>query len=319
MARKLQGVIPPMTTPFSESGDIVLSAVTAQVRYGTKDSNVRAIRRVAVALAIMAGGLLCCTPAGAQPASGPTSPATVDRISANLVDVPMPNGKAGRAYIARPTAGGPFPAVVLLHGTNGFSVPPALLAEDFAAAGFVAIAACWFKGNHLPPGFRTPPNLPCPEGPVFDGANLKTVQNARAVVDFARGLPDVSPHRVAVWGQSRGGTAALLLAITAAPVRAVVAAAPIYAWPKRGGAYNDDFPIRYLDKITVPVLILQGTDDKIFPVAEAREFEAAARKAGIALEAEYFEGQGHEMVFVGPQREAARDRTIAFLRKTLGN
>lgn len=243
----------------------------------------------------------------------------MERIAANLVDVPMPKGAVGRAYIARPQGGGPFPAVVLLHGTEGFTPMQALLADDFAAAGFVAVAGCWFKGSHMPPGFPTPPNLPCPKGAAFDGANLKTVENARAVIDFARGLPAVAPDRVAVWGHSRGGTAALFLAVTDAPVRAVVAAAPIYAWPKRGGAYNDDFPIRHLSKIKVPVLMLQGTSDQIIPVSEAREFEAAARAAGLALEAQYYEGQDHPLFYRGPQRAAARDRAIAFLRKTLGS
>lgn len=276
------------------------------------------IRGIAIALAVLAGALVCDIPAGAQPSdSSPDPRAALERIAESLVDVPMPKGAVGRAYIARPQGDGPFPAVVLLHGTAGFVTSYVPMADAFAAAGFVAVAGCWFKGNHMPPGFPTPPILPCPKGAAFDGANLKTVENARAIIDFARGLPGVAPDRVAVWGHSRGGTAALFLAVTDAPVRAVVAAAPIYAYPKREGTYRDDFPILYLSKIKVPVLMLQGTSDQIIPVSEAREFEAAARAASFALEAQYYEGEGHSLFFQGPQRDAARDRAIAFLRKTL--
>ncbi len=234
-----------------------------------------------------------------------------------LVDVPAPDGATMRAYVALPQGTGPHPAIVILHGTEGFNANQQVLADDFAAAGFVAVAACWFKGKHVPPSFSAPPNIPCANGPVFDGANMKTANNALAIVDFTRALPEVDRERVGLWGHSRGGTIVLLLAARNAPVRAVVAAAPIYAHPKRGGAYNDEFPIRFLDRMKLPVLMLQGTKDQIIPVEEAREFEAAARAAGLALEAEYYEGMEHSMFYKGAKRDAARTRAIAFFRETL--
>lgn len=237
---------------------------------------------------------------------------------AKLVDVPMPGGAVSRAYVAHPKGAGPYPAILILHGTEGFAVTQIVLANDFAAAGFITVAACWFKGSHLPPGWRTPPGIPCPNGPEFDGANMQTADNALALLEFVRTLPGVDRDRIGVWGQSRGATISLLLAAQNAPARAFVAAAPIYAYPKRGGAYRDDFPIKFLDRIKRPVLMLQGTSDQIIPVDEAREFEAAARAAAVNLDAEYYPGEGHNLFYIGSQREASRDRAIAFFRKNLG-
>lgn len=273
-----------------------------------------------LATVLFANGLAGAPAAAQEPKSpaGIDPRAMIEKYEGKLVDVPA-RGATSRAYIARPHGEGPHPAVVILHGTEGFTPTQPQLADDFAAAGFVAIAACWFKGKHMPSEFRTPPNLPCPNGPPFNGANLQSADYALAIVEFARSLPGVDPTRVTLWGHSRGGTIALLLAAKGAPVRAVVAAAPIYAYPKRGGVFADDFPIRYLAHMKVPILMMQGSLDQIIPVSEAREFETAARKAGLALDAEYYDGMGHNLFYTGSTRDAARGRAIAFLRKALSH
>jgi dienelactone hydrolase len=66
------------------------------------------------------------------------------------------------AAVARPSGAGPFPVVILLHGTHGFPREYVQLAQALARSGFLASAACWFQGIGGPGAqFGTP--IGCPE------------------------------------------------------------------------------------------------------------------------------------------------------------
>ena len=81
-------------------------------------------------------------------------------VANQLIDVPTSSGAISRAYVARPRNGsGPYPAILLLHGTEGFAAPQVMLADDFGKAGFVAVAACWFKGTGCSQGRRRRPTF----------------------------------------------------------------------------------------------------------------------------------------------------------------
>jgi dienelactone hydrolase len=49
--------------------------------------------------------------------------------------------------VARPDGAGPFPVIVLLHGTHGFAHEYIRLAQELAQEGLIAVAACWFSGG----------------------------------------------------------------------------------------------------------------------------------------------------------------------------
>jgi hypothetical protein len=51
------------------------------------------------------------------------------------------------AAVATPKGTGPFPAVIILHGTHGFAQEYINLARRLADSGIVGIAACWFAGR----------------------------------------------------------------------------------------------------------------------------------------------------------------------------
>lgn len=233
------------------------------------------------------------------------------------VQVPAPGGRTIHAYVAAPAGPGPFPVVVLLHGTAGFTEPVySRYADLFAQQGFLAVTGCWFEGNHLPPGMPAPPAAPCPGGPVFDGANLDTMKDAAALVKYALRLPQADRDRLGLWGHSRGATIALLLATSDLPVKAVYSAAAIYAYPKRGGAYRDDFPIKFIDKLSAPVMLLHGDRDPIIPFDEAKEFEAAMRAAGRPVFTRYLPGENHGTIIMPPTEEKAL-HAVEFFRAHL--
>src|SRR5215217_3296817 len=51
------------------------------------------------------------------------------------------------AAVVTPKGPGPFPAVILLHGTHGFAQEYINIAHHLAHNGIIGIAACWFTGR----------------------------------------------------------------------------------------------------------------------------------------------------------------------------
>jgi dipeptidyl aminopeptidase/acylaminoacyl peptidase len=57
--------------------------------------------------------------------------------------------------------------------------------------------------------------------------------------------------------------------------------------------YVANSAITHASKITAPVLLLHGTDDKVVPPAQSAAVEDALRRAGTPVERHLFEGEGH--------------------------
>src|SRR5215813_8470403 len=104
----------------------------------------------------LAAALTCCvprngaatTPVTTQSRAGTVAPAGADGFAGiEWVRVPVPGG-AVTAAVARPPGEGPFPVLVILHGTHGFAREYVGLAQDLSReGGVVAVAGCWFKGG----------------------------------------------------------------------------------------------------------------------------------------------------------------------------
>lgn len=72
-------------------------------------------------------------------------------------------------------------------------------------------------------------------------------------------------------------------------------------------------------RVSVPVLLMHGTNDPVIPADQSREYERTARALGkVVVEAVYFDGAGH-MASVAPAttRPEAIRQAAAFLRKYL--
>jgi dipeptidyl aminopeptidase/acylaminoacyl peptidase len=64
-------------------------------------------------------------------------------------------------------------------------------------------------------------------------------------------------------------------------------------YPERADLYRERSPIHYTDRITTPMLVLQGADDEVVPPAQAEQIVAALRARGVPHAYILFEGEGH--------------------------
>jgi dipeptidyl aminopeptidase/acylaminoacyl peptidase len=84
--------------------------------------------------------------------------------------------------------------------------------------------------------------------------------------------------------------------------------------PQEAARYHDRSPLTHAPDIAVPLLVLQGADDKVVPPAQAELLVSAMRNAGRTVEYQLYEGEGHGWRRLDTIVDDLR-RTEAFLRK----
>lgn len=259
--------------------------------------------------------------AAAQQAPRPTvsvanPPVGAEARGVHWVQVTAPGVGVMFMAIARPEGEGPFPAVLLLHGTHGFAHEYVHLAQALARGGVLAVAACWFAaGRGAGTRFITP--IPCPDGPPLVASSTpQAMQVVEALVQAVRTLPEVRPGRLALFGHSRGAEATLNYSLLGGTeVRAAVL---------NSGPYTAEL-IKRAPEIKVPVLMLHGTADSPDDgggantnVDRAHEFESALQRGGGMVEAQYYDGGRHNSLFTSAtQFEDEVQRITAFLKRRL--
>lgn len=267
--------------------------------------------------------LALASPASSQPVQGSLevppvvssadSPPGAEALTVQWVKVAVPGLGVMPAAVARPRGAGPFPTVVLLHGSHGFAHEYVRLAQDLAEGGVLAVAACWFRGS-AGSGARFVTPIECPEAPPMPSASSpEAMQTLDALVQAARALPGARSDRMGLFGHSRGGGPIVSYVLGAGNVQAVV-------------LNSAGYPATLSPQLKAPVLILHGTADSpadggvaVTNVQMARDFEAKLRSAGKPVEAVYYEGGRHNDIFSSPtQYRDEVQQMLTFLRRHLG-
>ena len=238
----------------------------------------------------------------------------------------------GMAY--SPPGEGPFPIIMVLHGSEGaWSGWSYLAAAILAGHGFVA----------FPLGYSTGGNF-WNAGNIWDVSLDRSVDALRALqaLEFGSG-------KVGLYGVSRGAEHALLLAalmardgIEALPDAIAVHAAPDVvcgafigaawrdrgdpgwqswdpsrrAWTWRGSseALLPSTPIE-IERYAGPLYLSHGEQDRVWSVEMTRRLEARLRRHGRSPEVHYLPGQDH-----GPRGEDENEhyaRLVTFFRNKL--
>ncbi len=240
------------------------------------------------------------------------APPGTETLAVQWVKVTVPGMGVMLAAVARPGGAGPFPTVVLLHGSHGFAQEYVRLAQDLAGGGVLAVAACWFRGS-AGSGVRFVTPIGCPEAPPLTNASSpEAMQTLDTLVRAARTLPGARPDRIGLFGHSRGGGLILNYVLRAGNAQAAV-------------LNSAGYPDSLSTQVTAPILILHGTADSpadggvaVTNVQMARDFEAKLRSAGKPVEATYYEGGRHNDIFSSStQYRDEVQRMLAFLLRNL--
>lgn len=194
-----------------------------------------------------------------------------------------------------PKVEGKRPAVVLLHGCDGWEQLKTYetAAKTLASDGHVALIVRYFDRS------KTPDEVVDADRAEFvrwlrGGKVLKKDSRARAhftewcgavcdAVSHARTLPNVDPSRVAIVGLSLGGFVAMGAAPKCDP--------PVSAVVEMFGGVPEEMH-KGLGKLP-PVLILHGEEDELVSVAEAYKAAGVVAAQKQKVEIEVHKGVGH--------------------------
>ena len=156
------------------------------------------------------GGTSSATVDGPRVAIAPTEPGEMPPAIIGRggdlegINVSYLNGDdATTGYLAVPEGPGPFPALVIIHEWNGLVDRVREVADDFAAEGYVTLAADLYSGQT---GSSPDENIALMQAATGDMHTVVT--NLNAAVAYLKARPDVT-GRVGAMGWCFGGGIAL--------------------------------------------------------------------------------------------------------------
>ncbi len=175
-------------------------------------------------------------------------------------------------YLALPAADGPRPGVVVVHEIFGLNEDIRRAADRVAGLGYVSIAPDLVGGGRLLCIARAMRDLRRGRGPLLDAA--------QAVVQWAKGRPEVDAERIGVIGFCMGGSVAFLLGVSGT----VRVTAPNYGEPP-------------LDRLgdSCPVVASYGGRDRLFG-RYGDLVDQALTEAGIPHDVKTYPEAGHSFM-----------------------
>jgi len=217
-------------------------------------------------------------------------------------------------FWTKPAGDGPHPVVLFIHGhqeqvRNG--------GEAFVRTGRLGIIASrgYVAASLSQPGYGNSDGPPDFCGPFTQDAAL-------VAIDFLRKQSFVNPHKVALYGYSRGATVASMVATRDSQLAAIVLGAGAYdffSWyptPLRGidgnirveagtsaEAFRDRSAIYHVEMIKAPVLLLHGGQDERIPVRQAEAFFEKLKIIGVAVDLKIFPSAMHSIPIDEQYRE----------------
>ncbi len=209
-------------------------------------------------------------------------------------------------FLARPTAEGKYPAVVVIAGN--------VISEEYipntcaalAIAGYVGLAPNIFHA--LPESARTPEERRAATAVHTDSDSLADIN---AGLDYLRVQPFVKPGGFGVVGFCYGGHLAMMLAARSREIDAVVAYHP-------GPTTAAD-----VTRLSAPVQIHQGTADRNVSVQQIKDLEKILGAQKTPVEVFWYDGADHGfLAYTRPYyrpnyAKDSWDRTVLFLDKHL--
>ncbi len=255
------------------------------------------------------------------------------------IEFPTTDGETAFALYYAPTnpdvagpAGERPPLVVMSHGGPTSSASSALQFEinSFTSRGF-AVADVNYRGStgHGREYMRR-----------LDGMwGVYDVDDCIAAAQFLAARGDIDPQRMAITGGSAGGYTTLA-ALVFHDVFAAGAShygvgdleglardthkfeshyldRMVAPYPEGLALYRERSPIRHIERLSRPVIVLQGVDDQVVPIAQAEQIVEALRRQRIPYAYLPFEGEGHGFRQAANMRRAL-EAELSFYAQVFG-
>jgi len=250
---------------------------------------------VAVLAALLAGGCVPSTPRDAPGALGSDATGrltfgtlgTLERVDASRLErADQSVGLTGELRL--PDGGGPFPAVVLMHGCGGLGNAEWGWVGPLKAAGYATFVVDSFTGRGL-------------TEVCMSSRALLSVQRLPDAYGALRRLathPRIDARRIALMGFSHGGSVTLFSATAwAKEVYGREASAAFAAFLPFYPGCNSDYPARRA--VSAPLRIHIGELDDWTPAAPCRELVAMLKAGGFDADITVYPGAHHSFDNVG--------------------
>ena len=204
------------------------------------------------------------------------------------------------AYLARPAADGPHPAVVVIHELFGLNDNIRDIARRFAGEGYAALAVDLFSGG----GNRKLCIMRVMSALALRPLQNKGLSDLRRSIDWLQQRPEIDGNRVGAIGFCMGGGYALALACVESDLRASSA---FYCFNPR--------PMAALGRACPIVGSYPGND---WSAKSGRKLNVALNEYNVPHDVKIYPGAGHSFfndTLDAHHPEAAADswqRTLAF-------
>jgi carboxymethylenebutenolidase len=176
------------------------------------------------------------------------------------------------SYLATPDRQGPHPVVLILRGVAGPDDGYTEIARRLAEWGYVALVHGWKVRGDNPT-----------DEPVY--------ADMQGAMTFLRSAGQADLKRLAVFGFCRGGVHAFMAARAHPEIRVIVV---FHGFAFRSArAQRGAEPYDLAEGVSVPVLVLHGTEDEQAPIADMRRMEARMRDLGKVCTFRFYEGARH--------------------------
>ena len=238
------------------------------------------------------GGLIV---GAAETAQAADTAARYRAISAETVQMRGHEGDTIDAYLARPTAPGSYPGVVVIHHMPGWDEGSMEITRKFADHGYAAIC----PDLHFREGKGTPEANSASVREAGGMPDDRTMGDVEGAIRHLRALSYLN-GKVGIIGYCSGGRQVYLVACTLKGIDAAVACYPggVAAGSERLTPRQPVDPFDYTKNLSCPLLGLFGKEDQRPSPEHVAKMEAELKKFGKTYQFHSFDDTGHSFFTV---------------------
>lgn len=223
------------------------------------------------------------------------SPARESASSFTWRSITLPSSSHMAAMkVASPDA----PVAVLVHGSDGFGIQSAKVADIWVAAGWTVVVPCWFDVATPFPGIA----FPCAGAPAFAGQTAGAVQDLDNLIAGIKAWPEVSGRKMAVVGFSRGAGLVALRSELHARTEPIILISGLLSQPLPNWQLPGElFPLAFVHQLSASSIhVVANTDDTTVSSSQSTRFASAAYATGKRVTSVTFTAGEHGGAWDGP-------------------